>query len=178
MRRRAIAPLVIAIAVAGLVPTTAAAYVIGGRAWPTRTIRYYASTSDYATAVVRAAHIWNRAKVGVVFARTAKRSRAGVVIAHGGKPCEGETKMGFNGSRSGPTVLHLGAGCHSQLITLTAVHELGHVLGLDHEQSKCARMDVAFTWDGTPIRCSDHSLTYWLAHPLTGDDIRGARALY
>jgi hypothetical protein len=178
MQRRAIAALAVAVAVAGLMPATAAAYVIGGRPWPTTTIRYYASTSDYAAAAVRAARIWNRANVGIRFARTAKRSKADVVIAHGGKPCTGETKMGFNGAHSSATVVHLGAGCHSQLITLTAVHELGHVLGLDHELKKCARMDVAFTWDGTPVRCGDHTLTYWLAHPLTGDDISGARAMY
>jgi predicted Zn-dependent protease len=178
IRRCSITVLAFASALAGLGPAAANAYVIGGKRWPTETIRYYAATADYAGDVTRAARIWNRANVGIRFARTAKRSKADVVIAHGGKPCTGETKMGFNGAHSSATVVHLGAGCHSRLITLTAVHELGHVLGLDHELKRCARMDVAFTWDGTPVRCGDHTLTYWLAHPLMGDDISGARAMY
>jgi hypothetical protein len=75
-------------------------------------------------------------------------------------------------------VVRLGAGCSSGLITLTAVHELGHVLGLDHEGRACARMNSSFDWTGTPGHCTSHTLSYWLAHPLTSDDIRGARALY
>ena len=31
---------------------------------------------------------------------------------------------------------------------------------------------------GTPTRCKQHTLGYWLAHPLTGDDLRGLRAIY
>ena len=40
--------------------------------------------------------------------------------------------MGYGGYGES-TVVYLGAGCSSSLISLTATHELGHVLGLDHE---------------------------------------------
>jgi hypothetical protein len=68
--------------------------------------------------------------------------------------------------------------CGSGISTLTAVHEFGHVLGLGHETSGCARMNPTFGSGGTPGHCSRHPLSYWLAHPLLKDDVRGARALY
>jgi hypothetical protein len=58
------------------------------------------------------------------------------------------------------------------------VHELVHVLGLDHKQRRCARMNPGFDRDGTPNRCRSRALDYWLEHPLTADDLRGIRALY
>jgi hypothetical protein len=58
------------------------------------------------------------------------------------------------------------------------VHEFGHVLGLDHENRRCARMNPEFDNTGTPSSCEEHPLSYWLAHPLTRDDVRGLRAIY
>ena len=56
--------------------------------------------------------------------------------------------------------------------------ELGHILGLGHEKRKCAIMNPAFDNSGTPNHCNAHPLSFWLAHPLRGDDIRGAKSLY
>jgi Astacin (Peptidase family M12A) len=162
--------------VAGSVPTTASAFVVGGRPWPAATISYFVAAPGYSGAVGRAARAWNRAKVGVRFVR-ASRSSADVIVADGGAPCGGETPVGFGGWRVS-TVIQLGAGCNKGFIELTAVHEFGHVLGLDHEPSKCARMNASFTVTGTPSQCRGHSLKYWLAHPLEPDDINGARYLY
>jgi hypothetical protein len=58
------------------------------------------------------------------------------------------------------------------------VHEFEHVPGLDHEMHHCARMNPSFDHSGTPDQCREHSLKYWLAHPLTADDLRGLRAIY
>jgi hypothetical protein len=77
-----------------------------------------------------------------------------------------------------PDLLYLGRGCSKSLVTLTAVHEFGHVLGLDHENRACARMNPSFDDTGTPTHCKERSLAYWLKHPLTSDDLRGLRALY
>jgi hypothetical protein len=63
-------------------------------------------------------------------------------------------------------------------MSLATAHELGHVLGLGHQDHRCARMNPVYNQDGTPNHCSAHSLRYWLAHPLTADDVRGARHLY
>jgi predicted Zn-dependent protease len=99
-----------------------------------------------------------------------------VVVAYGGAPCEGEAAVGFQ--RLDLDLLYLGRGCNRGLVTLTAVHEFGHVLGLDHENRRCARMNPSFDDSGTPTHCKSRTLAYWLAHPLTADDLRGLRAIY
>lgn len=151
------------------------AYVVGGRPWPGATVTYYAQARGYSGAVNRAARMLNRAGVGVHL-RSASRSKADVIVVYGGNPCEGEATIGYY--RRGSDVLDLGAGCSRALVTLTAVHEFGHVLGLDHETHRCARMNPSFDDSGTPDQCTEHSLKYWLAHPLTTDDLNGLRAIY
>jgi hypothetical protein len=152
------------------------AYVIGGRAWPSATVTYYAQARGYAGPVKRAASILNRAGVGVRLRQAASRSAADVVVAYGGRACEGDAAVGYQ--RLSADLLYLGRGCSQGLVTLTAVHEFGHVLGLDHENRVCARMNASFDDSGTPTRCKQHTLGYWLAHPLTADDLRGLRAIY
>jgi hypothetical protein len=159
-----------------LFPAGASAYAVGGNAWPGKTIRYYTVAHSYARGVDRAARTWNRAGVGVRFAASS-RSSADIVVSYGTDRCGGLSPMGYGGRYEG-TIVRLGKGCGSSLITLTAVHELGHVLGLDHEFRKCARMNPSLSASGTPTRCRQQSLSYWLAHPLLPDDIAGARAIY
>jgi hypothetical protein len=62
-------------------------------------------------------------------------------------------------------------------LTLIAAHELGHVLGLDHEHRSCALMNPVLL-DGTPNRCERVApWTYWcrVFEPL---DLRRAARLY
>ena len=106
----------------------------------------------------------------------ASRADADVIVEYGGRACEGEAAVGFQ--RLSLDLLYLGRGCNKQLVTLTAVHEFGHVLGLDHETHRCARLNPSFDDSGTPTYYRHHALGWWLKHPLTGDDLRGLRALY
>ena len=39
-------------------------------------------------------------------------------------------------------------------------------------------MNLTFKPSGTPVRCGNHSLAYWLEHPLVADDVKGAKAIY
>ena len=152
------------------------AYVIGGRPWPNGTFTYYSAACAYAAPAARAAKILSGAGVGVTVRKASSRSTADIVVAYGGRACEGSAEVGYDRVR--PDLLYLGRGCSKSLVTLTAVHEFGHVLGLDHENRACARMNPSFDDTGTPTHCKERSLAYWLKHPLTSDDLRGLRALY
>src|SRR5829696_27552 len=162
MRRRITIVAFLSLAALGALAPSASAYEQAGRAWPGGRITYFTSASGYSASVDRAARIWNRANVGVRFVKTSRRN-AQVVIAYGGPRCEGAAFAGYIGRRRQSPV-QLGAGCGRSLITLTAVHELGHVLGLGHERERCARMNPAFDGSGTPIACERRSLDYWLGH--------------
>jgi hypothetical protein len=151
----------------------AQAYVIQGSPWPEPTLTYHPGA--YAKATDRAARMINRAGVGVRL-RRGSRYDADVVVRYGGSPCEGSADVGFQRRR--PEVVELGRGCSTDLVTLTAVHEFGHILGLGHVTGACARMDPSFDRTGTPTYCAERPLSYWLAHPLTRDDLRGLRRLY
>lgn len=169
--------LIAAVATLCLVPASAGAYAVGGHPWPSARITYYVAAKAYTKPVNRAARIWNDAAVGVTFAQ-ARLAEADVIVARGAPRCAGASPVGFGGFYE-LTVMRLGAGCSRSFITLTAVHEFGHVLGLDHEGRKCARMNWTFSRTGTPVRCRKaHTLAYWLRNPLEPDDLRGARALY
>ena len=167
--------LIAATVAAATFAAPADAYRIGGRAWPTTTVEYHTSARAYSGAVDRAARIMNRAGVGIRLRRV-ERGAADVVVAYGGEPCNGRAPLGFQRYRI--SVVTIGPRCRPRLATLTAVHELGHVLGLDHEIRRCARMNPTFDRNGSPTRCARHKLSYWLAHPLTADDRAGLRAIY
>jgi Astacin (Peptidase family M12A) len=153
----------------------AQAYVIDGVRWPGTTITYYPTT--YRTAVDRAARNWNNANVGVRFRRAPSASRAEVLVELGAQQCGGFSIVGWPRGW-GQSWVKLAGGCDRDLMTMVATHELGHTLGLGHEMQRCARMNPVVDYSGTPEFCQYHPIEYWLAHPLKGDDIRGARALY
>ncbi len=156
--------------------TDASAYEIAGRTWPEGEIRYHVLDADLKKPVKRAAKVWNARKLAVTFVSTSEES-ARVLIRSGQSNCGGAAFVGYPGRR-GVSLMEIHDGCGTGITTLTAVHEFGHVLGLGHETRRCARMNPTFGRGGTPGRCDRRSLEYWLAHPLTKDDVRGARELY
>ena len=56
-------------------------------------------------------------------------------------------------------------------------HELGHVLGLDHEDRFCATMN-SYLLDGHPEYCPAAPAGKWICRLLRTDDVRGAVRLY
>lgn len=176
MRLALSAALVVAAILAVAAP--ASAYDLAGRPWPDGAITYYVDAKTQSDEVVQGAKAWNALKLGVTFKRTYSRSGAELRITYGQRGCGGVAIVGYIGPRA-QSEARIGRGCGDAVTVLTVVHELGHVLGLGHETSRCARMNPSADIDtGTPDQCGVRSLRSWRASPLLKDDVRGARALY
>ena len=168
--------VVASLALLALLAPAAGAYELSGRPWPSGDIRYHIEDDALKRPVKRAAKVWNARQLGVRFVSSSAEN-AKVFIRIGQKNCGGAARVGYPGRR-GHSLVEINIDCGGGIATLTSVHEFGHVLGLGHEDDVCARMNPTFGAGGTPGRCERHSLSYWLDHPLTKDDVRGARELY
>ena len=157
--------------------------------WRGGRIPYYNAARGNAWAVKRAVRAWNRSGARVRFVAV-RRSRARVVIryfsARGCVPA-GRTPVSWNPrtgralraavllSRPDPRQ----AACSRWSIAITAAHELGHVLGLNHETRGCALMNPSST-NISPSLCDPRPLPdwRWRCRLLEPDDVRGAVRAY
>jgi PKD domain len=164
-----------------LLGAPADAYRFAGKRWPNETISVANRAPRYAAAVRHAIRAWNRARVGVRFTG-APADEARVVFRYargkgfGRYGCEGIA--GATGAGYPSPFVTMGVlvtlSCRNRALRrLTAMHELGHVLGLGHEPRRCALMNPSGDV-GTMLP----SLCPRGTGVPTGDDIRGARALY
>jgi PKD domain len=171
--------------ITGLAAPGAGAYRFHGDRWPGRTIGVANQAPRYAGAVSQALQAWNRAHVGVRYVRAAEEKarvlvRYSFTFGSGRLGCEGVaggTDPGYP-SPSRQVIVNVLQGCRSpRLRLLTVAHELGHVLGLAHDNRRCALMNSRGNIrTGLPARCGRH--TPGTRRLIRRDDIRGARALY
>jgi hypothetical protein len=159
----------------GVTANHANAYQIAGQPWPGKLVTYTSvGSAKSRTLVDRAARVWNRADVGFRLIRRPSADAAVLVSGVAGR-CRGQAYIGYPGALS--SWLHV-SRCPRRLMVLVLAHEFGHVLGMGHEWRHCALMNSGVdTVTGTPGRCAEHRLAYWIKHPLRPDDIRGGRAL-
>lgn len=163
------------VAVAAALAPSAGAYELAGRRWPAAKITWHGGLGSQNDEAARAAKAWNRVGLGVTFVRTASKRRADVRVGYGNRGCGGAALVGYTFQSK----VRVGRGCSDRLTLLTVAHELGHVLGLGHEQRACALMNPsADAGTGTPSHCRTRPISFWTSKPLRADDIAGARALY
>ncbi len=170
MRIRIAAAIVALCAVAMTAPA-AHAYRLSGERWPGRTITYYDATA-YKDQVRAAVRTWNASGVRIRF-KAAARSRAQVRIASGGrKGCFGFAQIGYSSGRRAK--VQLGAGCaYVSSMTGIVAHELGHILGLVHEDRRCAAMNTVLD-----AHCGLQPAFEYRCRLLERDDVRGAVTRY
>jgi hypothetical protein len=156
-------------------------YVPGGKPWPGGTIRYYNAAADQAWPVARAVWVWNNSGARIRFVPSS-RADAQLVIDHfPHRRCVDHAKATLGFSRQArvwlPRIDESSGLCNSYSSAHAVAHELGHVLGLTHEERGCAVMNPTGTWRGAKL-CPPAEQWEWRCGLLEEDDVRGVVAIY
>jgi hypothetical protein len=168
-----------AVALAALaLPAAAPAYRIDRHVVPQPELRYYVGLSDWRGPFARVVKDLNAAHVGVRLVRASIPEQASIQIGRLEHKCglpgvDGTTQT----LRGGYAAIYLPRGCHGAIASIIAGHELGHALGLLHEDRRCALLNSSGGPGGVPTRCAGRRHN-WLRHPFRADDLAGLRRLY
>ena len=172
LMRATLAALLLALV---LVPNAGAYHLEGGR-WSTSTIRYYNEVPAYTWAVDTAAYAWNSSGAHVQFLKSS-RTNADVLLGIRWFKIAGEARIQRVAGRIVGAKVGIRSGQDRYVMALVTAHELGHVLGLDHDDSVCATMNSRLDVDH-PEHCPAPPQGMWVCRLLRADDIRGAVSLY
>jgi len=175
MKARVAVALGAALAALAVVSGSGAYQLEGGR-WPTSTITYYNEVPAYSWAVDSAAYAWNTSGARVRFVKSSQRD-AKVLIGIRWFKNAGDASVRRVNGRFIAAKVGIQSGQDRYTMALVVAHELGHVLGLDHEDRMCATMN-SFLVDGGPQHCREASDGMWVCRLLRNDDVRGAVKLY
>ncbi len=180
LRRPLLLPLIAVLALLASAEP-ALAYKIGGSRWsghPARITYFEATPKGYHTAIALGAKAWNTSGIPVRFVRVKSRRRARVVITQdaGILPSRGFASIGFQ-SHNYIKLTGCQHGCDRFYMGALVAHEMGHVLGLDHEQRRCSVMNGSELY-GTCKPKRPKAPWLWRCRILQKDDLAGAKALY
>jgi hypothetical protein len=165
-----------AVLLALLAAPSAAAYHFEGGRWAKTTITYYNEVPAYSWSVDTAAYAWNTSGARVQFLRSSRRN-ADVLIGVRWFKVAGDALVERMNGRIVHAEVGLQNGQDRYVRALVVTHELGHVLGLGHEDGVCATMNSHLDVDH-PEHCAAPSSGMWVCRLLRADDVRGAVSLY
>jgi hypothetical protein len=151
----------------------ASGFHIEGERWPGPTISIW-NTTAYAVPVLDAERAWNASPAAVRFVPAADRDTADVVVRYGAPHAQGQASVGYG---PGSSTVTLPRGLGRMVSTTLAAHELGHVLGLGHENKGCTVM-AAVVKVGASATCRIATCKVIWRCLVQRDDANGAIALY
>jgi hypothetical protein len=169
----------LAVTALGLVAAPAAHAYRLNEITPQPRILYYVGLKDWRKPMARVVRALNRAHVGVRLVKAEIPEQASIQVGRLKKRCglagEQATTLNIEG---GYAAIYLPRGCHGAAASIIAAHELGHALGLAHEDRRCALMNSSGTGrKSIPTQCLGRRHP-WLRRPFRGDDLAGLRRLY
>ena len=163
-----------------LLPGQAHAYRVDRHVVPQPVLRYYVALADWKRPFGRAVRALNAAHVGVRLVRAQIPDQASIQVGRLEHRCglpgvDGTTQT----LRGGYAAIYLPRKCpNGKIATIIAAHELGHAVGLRHEDRRCALMNSSGTGrNGIPSRCFGRRFD-WLRRPYRADDVAGLRRLF
>ena len=175
---RPLAAVLLAAALLVVAAAPAAAYTLADIT-PQPQVLYHVGLADWKKPMKRVVRALNRANVGVRLVEADIPQQASIQIGRLQKRC------GFPGINAttqtiagGYAAIYLPRRCKPVQASVIAAHELGHALGLLHEDRRCALMNSSGTGPrSTPSRCLGKKYN-WLKSPFRADDLAGLRQLF
>jgi hypothetical protein len=175
------AALALALTAGAALPSPTSAYRFHAVKWPAGIVRYYNAASDQSWAVTQAINAWNQSGAHIRF-EAVPRAQAELVIhdpANKVYCSEGYASVGF--VRSAHVVIFPAHGithsCNRYWAARMMAHELGHVLGLVHEDRYCAAMNATGSMRGGS-ECEPKLPWMWRCRLLEPDDVAGVADVY